>query len=414
MPRKTKIVTQTIEDDPENPAVEDTEKEDLTDEEMEAEATQAQIDQIVRNMDGTGGTVAVYRKAPRGLTFDYTERMSIEDFTANGMEEIKRRYGGGTYRLRFADQQSKYRGQATCSVDARVKGELDQPAAMAPASDGRAVEALTSEISRQKSDFGSIMLQMMQMQQQQAQQTLQILTAAMAQPKPQPMKEIAGMLAPFIPLAVKLIEGRATDSSLKAIETIAKVKDLFGGDGGGGDGGGTIEKLLTSLAPSIVAKLQAAQAPVPAPQDQPQNVVSLPNPQLPAPEAAQSQIEDPEMFRMMVIRAIRGSYPRLLKAAQKGTEPQSYFDTIMDDLEDQPGPVLDAFIAILCKDDWASVLFAVDPLPELEWFEKLRQEFLAWAKENEQQAAADAAELAKPVALREAEQPPKKAANDKK
>jgi hypothetical protein len=230
---------------------------------------------------------------------------------------------------------------------------------------------------------------MMQMQAQQHQQNMQMLTAAMSQPKSNTMKEIATVLAPFIPLAVKLIEGRAADSSLKAIETIAKVKDLFGGDGGGNDNGDILSQLAKQFGPVIAAKL--AMGGQTAPQvDAPQNVVALP-----AGEPAQAGSEplaggvaplttdDPAMIKQLVIRAMRNYYPMLAKMAAKEKDPQTYFSLVMDEMEEQPPAVIRTFIELLQQDDWAAVVFGQDPLPFAKWFGELRQEFLNWAKEQE-------------------------------
>lgn len=352
-----------------------------------------EIAEIIENLEGaTRARVIIQRRAPGKASFTFCAEMTLEDFKASGIADISKRFGGGKYQLKFKDDDGKWAGTRTIDIDERLKGELDQPAGVSSNGDSTRTEMLMKELSAKDSSTTGMLLQMMQMQSQQAAQALaaqaqqnqanlQLLTAAMGN-KGIDWKQISAILAPLTPIALEFVKNRSKDATMQAIETLAKAKELFGDSGGDS----TMESLLKSFSPLIAAKLGQQATPPPDTQQQvqiesaPANVVPLESPQLPAPEP---EPNDPEMFKALMkarlLQSIRSYYPLLLKAAQKGSQPDSYLEVILDQgLDEAPEAALDMLAEMLGKAGWEREVFGVEALPSPEWFEAFRKAFLEW------------------------------------
>lgn len=392
MPRRRTVTT--IEEDNANSPVNSPElepgdgPEDLPELSPEEAEEQKKIKDVCRSLQGTGATVQVYAKKKSGLGFALLDSMPVEDFILNGPEEIRRKYGGGEYQLKCKDSGGIIRGNSTLSVDARLKGEIDQP----PAPTADPTKLLEQFDTRRNSDLSNLMVQMMNLQMQQAaqqqQQMTQLLTALVAQPKTGGLADITKLATPLVPVFIELIKGRSVDQTQKTIELLSQAKGLFGD--GGSDRGGAVEQLISAIGPMLAAKMANAPAQVmvdtgaptaPAPS----NVVQLNNPQLPAP-SPDTDPNNPEMIKALILAAIRQQYPKLCRAADKGSDAVSYANVLIDDIEEAPEQILKDLFAILERDTWAKELFGVDQLDHPEWFGQLRSELLDWWKEaNEAQ-----------------------------
>lgn len=341
----------------------------------EQDPVETQIADICSSLEGSNAKVTVKRRAPKGLTFDLVDRINVADFAQQGIEDVARKFGGGTYQLIFTNENNQYVKSVTVPVDPRLKGELDQPAGAATG-DARTVEALR-EASAKSNEMGGLFLQMMQMQQAQHAQTMQILTAAMQQPKSSPLKDIAAAAGPFVPLIVKLIENKSADSSLKAIETIAKVKDLFG-HGGESDSGDLVGQITKLLGPVLASRL--GQSPPPAPVAVPSQPAG---PSIPAPEVKallEPNQDDPMFYKSVVVTFIRSKIPELVEASKANTDANALIDQLEAELDKQPrwiaNRIEDALVEILSADDWAKVLFGDVTLPNPAWFDGFRKALL--------------------------------------
>lgn len=342
---------------------------------LEAESIE-KIEALLTSNDLAGGTVAIKRRKKGDIQAETIHtRLPISDLD---LENLRTVYGGGEYELIFRSvggQIIKGGRQRVLFAEAPSASAESHQQPVAHNGESKLAEILAGK----KDDSISVLAQMFQMAQQQNQvmmqaqqaqfqQTLQMMATAMAQPKPTPMKDIAQMLAPFIPLAVKLIEGRANEGPMKTIEMIAKVKELF--PGAGDEGGGTVDRLLSTLGPVIASRLATATGGTPA---QAVTVGPAEQPKVePAPELPPPQETDPEMIKRILIQQLQAVYPTMAKAAAKGVDPESYYNVWASEIEDQPQLVLDQLVALLKADDWTQQVYGKQTIPNQEWFTAVR------------------------------------------
>lgn len=361
---------------------ENDEDQEPTEEEVEEE----ELGELAKTLDlGQTGMVRLYRRAPGGSKFYFTETIPAEVFSQDGIDGIKTKFGGGEYRLQFC-RENKIVKSKSLFIDPRLKGQLDQPAQSA---DNHALTLAIEKISAKSSgDNNGLILGFMQMMQQNQKDMVAVISSALAANKPQGTSaaDIGKMLMPFVPLLRDLVVRRSDPAgNLKeTLHTIRTARDMMGGNGNveeRPEQPGLLERLLELAAPALMG--MAAPSGLQQPQGAAiQSVAASPAPPAPAqietqaPEETATIPSDPAMLRLIVIRTIRAQYPKLLKAAMRGTEPASYFDVIADEYEDSNPAVLATLVNILHEPGWCATLFGEESLPHKQWFEQLRQEFI--------------------------------------
>lgn len=371
-------------------------------EEIEAQ----DIEELAASLDlGDSGAVKIFRKVKGDLKRPaYVETIPIESFKSEGLEGIKSKYGGGDYHIQFCQRGKVIRAQSV-SIDARFKGTMDQ--APQPAGDTPALTMLVEKLTAKESSSGNteLLLGMMQMIQQSSENSLKVMTSAMqsvtaavqaSQPKQQTgvsLADVGKVLIPLMPIFRDLIARRADPAGgwKEMISAMRSTQALIGNgktDVEEREQPGILERLLELAAPALLgasppfgSQAQGAASPVGASPEPAQTQIAEDGHDLSAaPDAPASPPEnpnDPIMLRMLVIRGIREQYPKLLKAAVKGSDAASYFEVIADEFEDTNPAALDVLVKILQEPNWCETLFGAKEIPQQAWFDALRHEFIS-------------------------------------
>lgn len=367
--RKRTIIDEVLPAEEEKAAPEEQDEDEESGGELEeVSPEQLEIDEVCAQLADQRASVRIYRRVDNRDT--YCENQPLETFAAgDGIEFVKNKYGGGEYKAQFISN-GRIAKTVRFSIDKRIKGSIE--AAPEAQTDNTTLK-LAEMISSKGNDVPAMMGTFLQVIQQQNSQMLQVL-AAMGN-KSNPIKDFAPLAASLVPLFSKLIESRAQDSTLKSIEAIARIKELFAPvDGGGGsdDMGGQLVKLL---GPIVAAKMASAGAPTAPPAAPVETPASLPAP-APAPTApAEPSSDDPMFIKSKVIEFVRGQLPALNAAAKKDSDPGSYADVLADQLDDQPAIVIQTFLDVLAAPDWRKQFFGDAALINEKWFADFRKAF---------------------------------------
>lgn len=337
-------------------------------EEYEAQDEQlAKIATILENNSLKDGDVIVLRKTKSDIKSQFCGTVPTDEFEVG---EVIGRFGGGRYTFKFRNSDKQFVTQGSLDVDPRLKGTIDDaptPATIQPVADSKDV-------------MGVLMTMLAQSQQAAASanaQMVQVVTAALATKQEPP--NILGQLAPIIsaaaPLLGRLVEPRGPIASVKdVLDVIQHAKSL--GDGGGGEGSGGGE--WGGILQAIGAFAQRAAA-SPAPGVQVDTATPAAS-QIAAIPAANGQPEDMNAILSTYAKAVL--LPRLTRAAQRESDPASYADVLLDELEQLPPAYVSAVTEALKDVNWRNRLFGQNPLPYDPWFVELREQLLDDGKES--------------------------------
>lgn len=358
--------------------------------------------------ESAGAKVQISRRGPLDTDFGYLTVMPADQFMSGGLEQLKKMYGGGDYRIALKSSQGKYVTQRMFRIDPRFKGVVDEKPTPQPDNDssplvaainklntgdkspeliGRLLDAQNQKsielmaLQRQSSD------QMLAMMMKSQENMVLLISKMFDRPAPAAAPVQAGLDfgAAITPILVKMIEQRT--SPLDSLKLMQSVKELFERDGEEDPLGGML-KSLAPLAAAFLAQRSAGQGmpmlPPPPPTavsiEQPAPTSAPPAPTAPGGPVAQAAA--PPDPAVMAIAAIRQMLPMLFNAAKHGTDPVSYYDLLLDTASDEQ---IDALCKILEPDNWlvsvfgdypdTQTMFAHHPeaLAHLDWFRKLRE-----------------------------------------
>jgi len=332
----------------------------------EAEELQA-IERIMRENDLSGGQVMIFRRGRTDPAPLYLASMPAEQFS---VDEVSRLYGGGRYDFKFKDSRSKIRAQTRFGIDFRIKGEIDAPpTAPTPA----------PAVADNK-DLTQLMFTMLQ---QSNQNMVAIVTAALGrrdEPRPDPWASLAPLITAAAPLLSKMVENKGPMGSIKEVlEVIRHAKKL--GDGKDDDDS-AFSGILSAFGNLLSQRAGAMAAPPPTQPmisgagttsiNLPQVMMGQKSEDIPASTAPPAPEPTPMTPTDLVRQFARAQLPQFQRAAQRGTDPVSYADVLLDNLEDQAPQFVEPLLLMLRGPTWCQDVFGSHPLPYQPWFDGLR------------------------------------------
>jgi hypothetical protein len=336
------------------------------------------IFELLRTLNLSGGRVRIFLKRPNVLKSGYVGDMTIEQFEDDGLETLKRMYGGGDYSLQFCDGESgKIVAQRGFTIDPRFRGEIDVElkASDKPADDrlATAIAAIRPAEQKQPENMMPLLITLitesnktiasMMSANQAATNTIltglmQAITSAQTKPGTDPV-------------LLELIRQKTDKTPIsETIEAFATLRDLTA-NGEPKEKEDMIEKVVKVFGPALASFFARQGMPVVP------HMQLAPSPQQPQPQAAPppaangAAVEEPKLAQFTGL---------LLNAANRGTPAENYYDVIVDNITDDQ---FDTLITELKKPDWLENLFGNIPpvIAQKAWFEKLRAAFLEDAGE---------------------------------
>lgn len=348
------------------------------------------IDQILRDNDLTGGLVMIFRQGRHDLEPFFLASIPTDSFT---VEDVVQRFGGGRYQFRFKDGRGKMAAFARFSADHRLKGQIDDtppapaPPPPPPVTDSKDMMTLLM----------SMLAQAQGAQQKSSETLIAVVTAAMSRPEPQrvdPWASIGPVLTAISPLVSKAMEQKGPIGSIKEVLDLMKhAKSIGGGDEREGDGFSGI----ISAVGSLLAQRAQAQQPAPMIETNGQPAFAGAAPVTMLPDAAASGLPTaPATSPNMTIEGKILFYGKmqlgkLSRAAQRGVDPVSYADVLLNELDDLDPAYAYALIDALKAPDWMVRIFGQTAVPFQPWFDQLREALLEEPTEEENKVTEKAA-----------------------
>lgn len=404
------------------------EDQEVTGMELESEEDLDFEDQIKQITEAEGmdeGRVQIRRRAPNRPDWVFCGDMSINDFS---VDQVKRIWGGGDYRIRFKNAMGQYKGHKTFTIDYNCKPDAESiinaqnthrernDDSLATAVVGKVMDKLSPEKDGQQ----NVMLEMLKMQREQSNQFLALMMKSQsdmvtamsnifAAQKPSVAPQQQGMdLLAAIQVFDKL---KGPGQNFDVIELFRLVKEMAE------ESGGKPESWLDKLAPFIPMLLGGGQPPQPGqpgmapmgPQPQqmrtalpappgsspimpmPAHPVSLPgrpmtsnggatvstaatveNPALPA-----NPPSTPEEMKALIVFVVRQKLPQLREFALQGADPYDVATLVSNPIA-VPRAQFFQLCDMLEKETWIADIFGSEEAisPFKVWFEGLRKEIL--------------------------------------
>ena len=353
-------------------------------------ADDAEISDVLENLDVSGAKVKVYRKAPNSNKYAYVDEYPSEGFS---VETLKSNSGGGEYRLGIHDAKGRRIKRVDLSIDSRFKGALDpQPFTPLPVtSPAPNNDAMLQVLMQAQQSSQAMFLAMMQAQQQSSQQMTQMMVAALTGNKVTPTtagEPASRMLEAMMPLLLANVQKGGGNSMKEQLDTLKALKELLPeGAGGEKEEKDDILDKVIKLGGPIMAGFLGMRGmmspPQAAPMQQlPQVSVQPPEPAQAAPAPAPAPATPPAPVGQalppedqQMIMSLRQFVPVLVNAAAQDSECLTYHDLVADLLTDAQ---YERLVEILRRPDWITILFADDPsvVQFKPWFENLRDPFI--------------------------------------
>lgn len=345
------------------------------------------IQQLLKELDLTGGVARVFRQRPGKAEFDYEGEIAVDAFS---LETIKRVYGGGRYQIKLTAKNGKYVRQIKFSVDPRHQGEMDksnEPAMpAAPGSNNDLVAFLLKSQQDQQERAMQSQQQMMALMVTmltESQKATATMMAAAFQREPvnvtpqEPASRLIEVMTPF--LLQQMQAPKPSNNLAELVESLKVVKELASGESPREEEKEDMfEKVIKIGAPILGAFMSRGQPMPPLPpQAMPQNPVQRPAiPQQasappPAPDADDAARAAMEGKMRSLLGQLRAVTPVLVRAAKKNSPIESYLDILDDTLDEDGWNLLTMFLE---REDWVVTLFNDDPgvKANLPWFENFR------------------------------------------
>lgn len=340
------------------------------------------IQQLLKELDLTGGVARIFRQRAGKAEFDYEGELPVDNFS---LETIKRVYGGGRYQIRLTAKGGKYVKQIKFSIDPRHVGEMDrinqtQNAVTTTTPDNSnlitfLLKAQQDSQDRAQQQQAAMMTLMVTMMTESQKTTAQILAAAMQREPinvtPEPASRLMEVMMPIL---VAQMQSPKSNNLAELVESLKVVKELATGQPEKEEKEeDMLDKIVKVGAPLIGAFMSRnqpmpqvpTQAPAPNPQQRPQ---------------IQSQSEDPqraaaEAKMRSLLGQLRMVTPILVRAAKKDSPIESYLDILDDTLDEEGFQMLAMFLQ---RDDWITTLFNDHPdvRENIGWFENFRSMIL--------------------------------------
>lgn len=368
MARKT-VMAQTTEDESDAPETAEQAAEKITEERAIADLTA-----IINELPSSGVSVQIFRRPPdSNAAFAYIRAVPLESFS---IDMLATDFGGGSYRLRFYHKGKIVNTAQGIEIDSRIRGKMDSPAGMNqpnPPQDPVAMFRAINEMNNARKTDPAIVAAIVA-----GATTLggSIITAFANRPQPTPppppppQKPLADLIAPFVPIALALInrDGKTAPNLKEQIEVLKGLKELTGpsGDGNGEQDSSVMGIIGRSLGAGVEGFLAARAAR--------QQGVASPSP---TPEPARvAAPESPASVMPESVKPLDSHAARIFEFADKGMPPAKFVglcDSLMT--EEQ----FDEIGAALEEADWMEKLFSPIYHPEIGkrigWFGEVRKEF---------------------------------------
>jgi hypothetical protein len=334
------------------------------------------IQQLLKELDLTGGVARIFRQKPGKADFDYEGELPVDNFS---LETIKRVYGGGRYQIRLTAKGGKYVKQIKFSIDPRHVGEMDRinqtPNAVIPTSDNSnlitfLLKAQQDSQDRAQQQQAAMMTLMVTMMTESQKATAQMMSAAFHREPinvtPEPASRLMEVMMPML---IAQMQAPKSNNLSDLVESLKVVKELATGQPEKEEREeDMLDKIVKVGAPLLGAFMSRNQPmPTPAP-------VAAPNPQQ-RPQIPVQQ-EDPktaaaEAKMRSLLGQLRMVTPILVRAAKKDSPIESYLDILDDTLDEEGFQMLAMFLQ---RDDWVSTLFNDDPgvRENIGWFDNFR------------------------------------------
>jgi hypothetical protein len=334
------------------------------------------IQQLLKELDLTGGVARIFRQKPGKADFDYEGELPVDNFS---LETIKRVYGGGRYQIRLTAKGGKYVKQIKFSIDPRHVGEMDRinqtPNAVIPTSDNSnlitfLLKAQQDSQDRAQQQQAAMMTLMVTMMTESQKATAQMMSAAFHREPinvtPEPASRLMEVMMPML---IAQMQAPKTNNLSDLVESLKVVKELATGqpekEEKEEDMLDKIVKVGAPLLGAFMSRNQPMPTPVPVaapnPQQRPQIPVQQEDPKTAAAEAKMRSL----------LGQLRMVTPILVRAAKKDSPIESYLD-ILDDTLDEEG--FGMLVMFLQRDDWVTTLFNDDPgvRENIGWFDNFR------------------------------------------
>lgn len=334
------------------------------------------IQQLLKELDLTGGVARIFRQRAGKAEFDYEGELPVDNFS---LETIKRVYGGGRYQIRLTAKGGKYVKQIKFSIDPRHVGEMDrinqtQNAVTTTTPDNSnlitfLLKAQQDSQDRAQQQQAAMMTLMVTMMTESQKTTAQILAAAMQREPinvtPEPASRLMEVMMPML---IAQMQTPKSNNLADLVESLKVVKELATGQPEKEEKEeDMLDKIVKVGAPLIGAFMSRnqpmPQVPTPAPNPQQR-------PQIQAqPEDAQRAAAEAKMRSLL--GQLRMVTPILVRAAKKDSPIESYLDILDDSLDEEGFQML---VMFLQRDDWITTLFNDDPgvRENIGWFENFR------------------------------------------
>jgi hypothetical protein len=343
---------------------------------------------LLQSLDISGGKCRIYLKRQTQIRPAYIGEMSIETFRDDGLETLKRTYGGGDYTFQFVDSTGQYLKAASLTIDPRFKGEMDAPPKeAAPPPDEDRLEKIVEKLK--PAPDGNMMPLMITL----ITESQKTMVALMAENQKATNTILTGLMATISqasnkpatdPLLLEMIRQK-TDKTplLETIEAMVALRSLQEGEQAPKPD--MVEKLITTMGPTLMNILarQQQQQPPPPPTVTIEQTRAI-GAEAPAASGA-GQAAPGVNGAPGAEPKLKDFIPMLLNAARKGTPPAAYYEVICDNIPDDQ---LEKLIVELETPGWFESLFGSHPevVAQKAWLEKLRLVFLD-ADEEELPAA---------------------------
>jgi len=326
----------------------------------EAEQEEGEIKNILKDSQlGSGSYVWLLRKGPGEFNYAFIgEKIPVADFS---IEEIASQFGGGDYKGKVYRQPDKgaayiFRTLPPFKIDARKVGTRDKLRAGDPDKTDNTVMQMLSKILDGRGDKdGSaealkkaatdsqqqMLLLMMTMMMESQKNTVQMFCALAGKPQQSSADQIT-------PAIVELLKAAKRSPVGEIVETMKAIKELNADDRDDTPQDDSMIGLIKAFAGGIMPALQAPPGP--------QTSAPLPAQNQPGPGGSPPQFE--------------GYIKRLVRAAAKNSNPESYYDLILDELSEEDFRGLQG--ALADQGFWTRIAQRPDVAQYAAWFEELR------------------------------------------
>jgi len=340
----------------------------------EHEDTQEDLDaiqQLVRELNLTGGVARIFRQKPGASEFTYEGELPVDNFS---LETIRTVYGGGRYQIKLTAKGGKYVKQLKFSIDPRNVGEIDKPkeAMTAPTSDNSMLmflmKAQQEQADRAAQQQQQMMVLMMGMMTESQKSTAQMIAAMAGRPErnvtpaAEPASQILGAVMPLI---LSNIQAPRSGGMADMLEGLKAMKELATGQTEKEEKEeDVLEKVMRVGGPLIQMFMASRQPPQVNPVQRAAPVAALPERDA-ATAAAEQRMKD-------LLGQLHRVTPLLVKAATKNSSIESYIEILDDHLDEESYAMLQMFLQ---REDWVTTLFNDNPgvIANKEWFNNFRE-----------------------------------------